>query len=79
MCVLTHNNDVSEKREPCAEDVSLDTPLALMCDADRARLCNETGWGGGVTEQCLKERRGELSIKCKLEAGLYKLNPADPP
>jgi Golgi apparatus protein 1 len=50
-----------------AEDISLDTPLALMCEADRSRLCNDTGWGGGVTEQCLKEKRADLTIKCKLE------------
>jgi len=58
---------VSARQIEQAEDVSLDTPLALMCEGDKVRLCNDTAWGGGVTEQCLKERRAELSIKCKLE------------
>jgi|AntAceMinimDraft_5_1070358.scaffolds.fasta_scaffold42237_2 hypothetical protein len=38
-----------------------------MCEGDRARLCGATAWGRGVTQQCLKERRAELSIACKLE------------
>ena len=50
-----------------AEDVSLDTPLALMCEEDRKKLCADTEWGGGATEQCLKDKRQELSTQCKLE------------
>ena len=50
-----------------AQDVSLDAPLALMCEDDRAKLCADTEWGGGATEQCLKDKRAELSTQCKLE------------
>ncbi|MDB9924943.1 cysteine rich repeat-containing protein [bacterium] len=50
-----------------AADVSLDAPLALMCEEDRVKLCSGTKWGGGATEQCLKDNRAELSTQCKLE------------
>lgn len=58
---------VSARQIEQAEDMSLDTPLALMCADDRAKLCKDTAWGGGLAEQCLKERRVELSTQCKLE------------
>mgnify|MGYP001157971688 FL=1 len=50
-----------------AADISLDAPLALMCEEDRVKLCAGTKWGGGATEQCLKDNRAELSTQCKLE------------
>ena len=50
-----------------AEDISLDAPLALSCEEDRKSLCPDAPWGGGAVEQCLKERRSELSTQCKLE------------
>ena len=50
-----------------AADISLDAPLALSCEEDRASLCADATWGGGAVEQCLKDHRSELSTQCKLE------------
>ena len=74
-CLKSHKEKLSKdcqtlvtaRQVEQAEDVSLDTPLALMCEDDRKKLCAETEWGGGATEQCLKDKRQELSTQCKLE------------
>ena len=50
-----------------SEDVSLDAPLATMCEDDRANLCAAVAWGGGRVEQCLKDKRAALSPRCKRE------------
>ena len=74
-CLKSHKEKLSKdcqtlvtaRQVEQAEDVSLDTPLALMCEEDRKKLCADTEWGGGATEQCLKDKRQELSTQCKLE------------
>ena len=74
-CLKSHKTElepacakvVSQRQIEQAEDISLDAPLSLMCEDDRAKLCADKEWGGGLVEQCLKDARSELSTQCKLE------------
>mmetsp|Transcript_42131 Transcript_42131/g.51151 ORF Transcript_42131/g.51151 Transcript_42131/m.51151 type:complete len:1045 (-) Transcript_42131:585-3719(-) len=70
---------VSKRQEEAAEDVHLDTPLAISCEKELTTLCNKTGEGQGFKIACLKSplNKRKLSQKCFQEVFRRKVEDAE--